>query len=144
MAVVPLPAYPIARIETGRFTPERAEAALRAVASGEPRGRSRFDVWLDADGRGLVYARDECSAEDAAARFFLHAYPADERSILERRAVYGFNNLDFEFREYGVHTEDGACIATVPLPGYPIATVRTGQYDGTGALWAVGFGLPDA
>ena len=35
------------------------------------------------------------------------------------------------------------CIAVVPLPDYPIATVRTGQYDGTGALWTAEFALPD-
>ena len=35
------------------------------------------------------------------------------------------------------------CIAVVPLPAYPVATVRTGQYDGTGALWTAEFALPD-
>ena len=37
---------------------------------------------------------------------------------------------------------DGNCVAVVPLPDYPIATVRTGQYDGTGALWTAEF-APD-
>ena len=143
MAVVPLPDYPIARIETGQFTPERAEAALRAVAGDEPRARSRFDVWLAADGRGLIYVRDECAREDVEARFFLHAHPVDERDLLERRAEYGFNNLDFDFPEYGVHTGNGGCIATVPLPAYPIAAIHTGQFDGTGRLWTAEFALPE-
>ena len=37
IAVVPLPDYPIAHIQTGQFTPERVLAALRAVAGDEPR-----------------------------------------------------------------------------------------------------------
>ena len=143
VAVVPLPDYPIARIETGQFTPERALAALRAVAGDEPRARSRFDVWLAADGRGLIYVRDDCSAGDVAARFFIHAWPVDERDLLERRAEHGFNNHDFDFPQYGVHTEDGGCIATVPLPTYPIATIHTGQFGGTGRLWTAEFALPD-
>ena len=142
VAVVPLPDYPIARIETGQFTPERALAALRAVAGDEPRARSRFDVWLAADGRALVYARDECAREDVEARFFLHAHPVDERDLLKRRAEYGFNNLDFDFPEYGVHTGNGGCIATVPLPAYPIAGIHTGQFTDDGVLWEVGF-TPD-
>jgi len=141
VAVVPLPDYPIARIETGQFTPERAEAALRAVAGGEPRARSRFDVWLDADGRGLIYVRDDCATEDVEARFFLHAWPVDERDLFERRAEYGFNNLDFDFPEYGVRTGDGGCIATVPLPAYPIANTHTGQFTGEDTLWSVRFAL---
>ena len=141
VAVVPLPDYPIARIETGQFTPERALAALRAVAGDEPRARSRFDVWLAADGRGLIYVRDDCAAGDVAARFFLQAWPVDERDLLERRAEYGFNNLDFDFPEYGVYTGDGGCIATVPLPAYPIANIHTGQFDGDGVLWSARFAL---
>ena len=35
------------------------------------------------------------------------------------------------------------CIAVVPLPDYPIATVCTGQYDDAGALWTAEFALPD-
>ena len=143
VAVVPLPDYPIARIETGQFTPERALAALRAVAGDEPRARSRFDVWLAADGRALVYARDECAREDVEARFFLHAHPVDERDLLKRRAEHGFNNLDFDFPEYGVRTGNGGCIATVPLPAYPIAAIHTGQFGGTGRLWTAEFALPD-
>lgn len=38
---------------------------------------------------------------------------------------------------------DGKCVAVVPLPAYPIASVRTGQYDATGQLWSVKFALPD-
>ena len=145
VAVAPLPDYPIARIHTGQYTPAHAGAARRAVADAEPGARSRFDVWLTSDAAGplLTYVRDECSAEDDAARFFLHVEPADPGDLPRYREEYGFNNLDFAFPEHGVRLEDGSCVVTVPLPGYPIASVRTGQFDGTGQLWAVAFALPD-
>ena len=140
-AVVPLPDYPIARIRTGQYTPEYADDARRAVAGGEPIARARFDVHLG--DRILTYVREECSAEDAAARFFLHVYPADEGDSPDRRGERRFANLDFGLGDAGARTEDGACAATVPLPAYPIATVRTGQFDASGELWAVEFTPPE-
>ena len=142
VAVALLPDYPIARIETGQYTPDWAEAARRAVAGSEPRARSRFDVWLDE--RTLTYVRDGCSAEDADARFRLHVYPVDQSDTLapRRRAEHGFDNLDFSLREQGARTEGGSCVAVVPLPAYPIAHVHTGQFapDG-GDRWDARFAL---
>ena len=34
-------------------------------------------------------------------------------------------------------------MAAIGLPDYPIASIRTGQYDGTGEIWSVEFALPD-
>ena len=143
VAVAPLPAYAIARIQTGQFTPEYAEAAWRAVAGVEPLARAWFDIHPVPDERALTYVRDGCSAEDAAARFFLHVYPADGRSLPDWRAEHGFDNLDFNLGEQGARTGDGRCVATVPLPNYPIASIRTGQFDGAGERWAVEFDWPD-
>ena len=144
VAAVPLSGRPIASIRTGQFTPEYAEAARDAVAGGEPLVRAWFDIHPVPDERALTYVRDGCSAEDAAARFFLHVYPVDGRALPDWRAEHGFGNLDFDFREYGVRLEDGACVITAPLPAYPIATIQTGQYDGTGERWAVEFDWPAA
>ena len=142
VAVAPLPAYAIAGIRTGQFTPEYAEAARRAVAGVEPLARAWFDIHPVPDERALTYVRDGCSAEDAGARFFLHVYPVDGRSLPDWRAEHGFDNLDFNLGEQGARTGDGRCVATVPLPAYPIASVRTGQFDGTGERWAVEFDWP--
>ena len=139
VAVAPLPAYPIARIETGQYTPDWAEAARRAVAHAEPVASSAFDVWLD--GRVLTYVGTECA--DIRSRFFLHVHPADEGVLPAWREEYGFENLDFDFHTRGAFTEDGRCVAVVPLPDYPIARVRTGQYDGTRELWTAEFALPE-
>ena len=62
--------------------------------------------------------------------------------LLFYRRQYGFDNLAFLLHERGGRAGD-RCIARVPLPAYPIASVRTGQYDETGQLWSVEFALPD-
>ena len=59
-------------------------------------------------------------------------------SFLNRQ--YGFDKLDFEFD--GV-MYDGKCFATVPLPEYAIAEIRTGQFvptdNGLDRLWEAAF-----
>ncbi len=141
VAAAPLPDYPIARIETGQYTPAWAGAAHRAVEETAPLARARFDVY--SDGRALTYVRDGCAAEDADARFFLHVHPADPADLPKHRARHGFDNLNFNLRQQGARTDGGSCVAVAPLPQYPIASVRTGQFDGTGELWAAEFALPD-
>ena len=93
------------------------------------------------DGRALTYLRDGCTDEEADARFFLHVVPADDGDLPEHRREYGFENLDFTLAARGARI-DGNCVAVVPLPDYPVATIRTGQYDGTGALWTAEFAFP--
>ena len=130
VAVADLPDHPIARIETGQFTADWAEAARRAVADAAPAARSYFDVWLDEEERTLTWVREACTAEDRLARFRLHVYPVDAGDIAAawRRAEYGFDNLNFNFADQGVRLEDGACVAVTPLPPYPIASIHAGQF----------------
>ena len=142
VAAVPLPDYPIARIETGQYTQVRAEAARRAVAEAEPLARAHFDLYLDPHGHRLTYVRDGCSAEDADTRFFLHVHPADPANLPVQRARHGFDNLNFGLRQQGARTDDGACVAVVPLPRYP-ATVRTGQFTAAGRLWETEIAVPE-
>ena len=160
VATTLLPDYPIARIHTGQFTddgirweadiafddrgmpvepPDYAEAR-RTARAGAPLASGVFDVY--GEGRTLIYVREGCSAEDAAAPFFLHVEPVDRADLSERRREHGFDNLDFSLATRGARI-DGDCVAVAPLPGYPIASVRTGQFDGAGQLWAVAFALPD-
>ena len=155
VAVAVLPAYPIAAVRTGQLTddgilweaniafgdgaPDYA-AARREALAGEPLARSVFDVHLA--GRALTYLRDGCTEAEAEARFFLHVVPAEDGDLPEHRREHGFDNLDFTLATRGARL-DGNCVAVVRLPAYPIATVRTGQYDDTGALWTAEFALPD-
>ena len=155
VAVVTLPDYPIAAIRTGQLAaggvlweavipfadgaPDYA-AARREALAGEPVARSVYDVWRE--GRTLTYLRDGCTEAEAETRFFLHVVPADEDDLPPVRREYGFDNLDFTLAARGARI-DGNCVAVVPLPDYPIAAIRTGQYDDTGALWTAEFALSE-
>lgn len=159
VAFARLPDYPISHIRTGyssdedplwetmlRFDgqeplppPDYAEARRKAVA-GEPLARSVYDVYLV--GRALTYLRDECADEDVAPLFFLHVDPDNVGDLPRHRREHGFENLDFVFTGSGARS-GGSCVAVVPLPAYPVASIRTGQYDETGQLWSVEFALPD-
>ena len=155
MAAIELPDYPLAGVRAGQRREGRpaaweAEIAIDADAwrdrygaatAGEPALRAAFDVRLD--GRTLTYARDGCSAADAAPRFFLHAVPADAGDLPADRRAAGFANLDFAFAERGVRF-GGRCLASAELPDYPVARVRTGQFAGGERLWEGEFALPAA
>ena len=145
VAIVPLPDYPIAAIRTGQagawevnLYPPAAGDYLRAVyadlADRPPAARGVFDLYLQ-DSR-LIYLRETCDAGDTAAGFFLHILPADVAALPAERRAAGFANLDFVFERWG-GPFDGKCVAAVPLPAYPIQTIRTGQHlPGQGELWA--------
>ena len=144
VVVAPLPAWPIASVHTGetggwqvRFAVTRAEVDV--VALGTPLARSVFDIHRDGD--ALVYVREGCTDVDAEARFGLHLYPVDADDLPDGRRAYGFANRDFFLGERG-ELEGGRCVAVVPLPAWPVASVHTGQYDGSGRRWWVEFALP--
>ena len=150
IAVVPIPDWPIANIHAGQFdyrgtlwdvrfslTPPEVDPAALA---GEPAASSFFDVHRDGD--ELVYVRETCTSDEAGRAFFLHATPVDADDLPESRRQHGFDNRDFSLWQRG-GWYDGRCVTTVVLPDYPIASIRTGQYDETGERWSVEFTLPD-
>ena len=97
--------------------------------------RSVFDVYLDEKRNMLIYAKDECSYEDVAPKFFLHIVPIDEADLPENRREYGYYNMDFTSTVYEFWSE-GLCVAKRDLPDYGIAEIRTGQYvREAGQLW---------
>ena len=158
VTLVPLPDYPVAAFRTGqrhpqdgsdlwsamfRLNPEPYRAAYRAAAAGEPVARSVFDLYVT-DGQ-LTYVKEECAQEDTRHRFFLHIVPERADDLPPERREHGFDNLDFDFFLNGA-LFNGKCVASVPLPEYPIVSVRTGQFGPQGELWseefALGGGMP--
>ncbi len=152
VALVPLPDYSVAAFRTGqrnpqdespkwsvniRLNPEPYRAAYRAAA-GEPVARSVFDLHMT-DGQ-LTYVKEECDQEDTGHRFFLHIVPERADDLPQERREHGFDNLDFDFFLNGA-LFDGKCVASVPLPDYPIASIRTGQFDPQGEVWRADFAL---
>ena len=98
-----------------------------------------FDVILDRDdGRNrLLYAKADCTDADYATPIFLHIAPVDLADLPDYSRGNSFENRDFPLDYYGGRP-GGDCIAIVPLPAYPIAAIRTGQFvAGQGELWAV-------
>ncbi len=114
---------------------ELLRAAYDSAASREPDARAAFDIYLDKYQRMLTYVKEPCAVSDVERKFFLHVDPERESDLPQDRREFGFDNLDFVFRFLGA-VFDGKCAAQVPLPNYPIASVRTGQWiRGDGEIW---------
>ena len=143
----PLPDYPIARIHTGKFVSGnpvwRADinlAARRAAQAtydgivagdyGQPVAQADFDVYLR--GNTLAYLKEPCTEGDTDARFIFHIFPASAANLPAANRERGFANLDFQFPTHGARIND-KCLATLELPDYPIALIRTGQKTTSGA-----------
>ena len=131
------------RLVWGALRPdaETYRAAHRALA-GVPAARGAFDIHFSDSDDALYYVKEDCGPADAEARFFLHLFPADAKDLPLHRRKYGFDNRDFDFGWRGAHF-DGKCMTKEPLPGYPVARIRTGQYvSGEGQLWKLEIPLP--
>ena len=149
---VSLPDYPIARIRTGQhisgggtlwqaeinpFLFTQFQEIEDGLANSQPVDGGPFDIYLKGD--RVVYYKDPCVAADTEARFFLHLYPTNANNLPANRREHGFDNLDFSFSEYGAH-RGGKCLASVALPDYAVARIRTGQFvSGAGQIWQAEF-----
>ena len=151
-----LPDYPIARIRTGQNAAAlggdgwrvdidlaahaAATALYESIAAGDygrPVAQSEFDVYMR-DG-ALAYLKENCAAGDVDARFFLHIIPSDFADLPAAWRGRGFENMDFQFAEYGARVGD-RCVVERGLPGYGIERIRTGQFvGGEGRVWGVEF-----
>ncbi len=163
VAVAKLPDYDIAYISTGQYIAynrlgtagtvwvaklplnaskaalELARAEYAAAAGGTLLARGVFDVYRD--GNRLTYIKESCRAADTQPRFYLHITPWEVSDLPSGRRGYGFDSLNFEFVHHGA-LFDGKCLATVDLPDYNIATIKTGQFtSGGGRVWSVEFAL---
>ena len=118
--------------------PPSWQADYEAVAAGEPAARSVFDVHLRDN--TLTYLKSPCGTADVQARFFLHIVPEDVADLPPDRRRHGFDNLDFRYSGNAALAYGGKCFAERPLPDYPVARVRTGQYTpDDGLIWRAEF-----
>ena len=146
LASVAWPDYPVAELRTGQAgiwaahsyplaAADNLAAAAAATAGAEPAARGKFDLYLRDN--QLIYRRENCAADDTAARFFLHIVPVDAQDLPAARRPHGFDSRDFDFARYGGR-RNGICLAVVPLPDYPIASIRAGQHTpAQGELWSL-------
>ena len=139
LAQVPLPAYAVERLRVGQFEAGRIlwqaefaprtfalQAAYPAITARAPLVQSVFKVYRY--GRDMVYIKAPCRPEDARATFLLHVFPAARWRLPLRRWAVGFDNRSVSFATHGTRW-DGICLVHAPLPAYPIARVRVGQFD---------------
>ncbi len=118
--------------------PPSWQTDYESIASGEPAARSVFDVYTSEN--TVAYLKSPCSAADVQARFFLHVVPENVEDLPAHRQQYGFDNLDFHYGEYAALAFGGRCIMEHPLPDYPIARIRTGQFTpDEGQIWKAEF-----
>ena len=132
--VLPHDALPPVRVKTVPI----GDYIVRLVGDTPPVIRSDWDVHLV--GNSLVYMKEQCGPEDVDAQFFLRLDPVDVSDLPRHRKQYGFDNLDFAFRDHRL-IEGEVCVVERVLPDYGIAAIRTGQYTGEGQVWKGGFDL---
>ena len=147
LAIAPLPEYEIDSIRTGQFVV--GESAVWSAIVSEDRlrhlselanqiaqatpVRANFDLyWRD---NWLMYAKENCSRDDTAHRFFLHITPRNVSDLPPERRQHGIDNLDFWFWEYGAGS-NRKCFAIAPLPEYEIESIRTGQFGDRDPIWS--------
>ena len=109
-----------------------------SIASGEPAARSDFDVYLR--GNTVSYLKSPCSVADVQAEFFLHVIPEDLEDLSADRRQHGFGGAHFHYGNTAALAFGGQCVMEHPLPDYPIARIRTGQFilDGD-QIWMAEF-----
>ena len=111
-----------------------------SIASGEPVARSVFDIYLREN--TVSYLKSPCSAADVQAEFFLHVVPEDLEDLPADRRQYGFGGANFRYGNNAALAFGGKCIAKRPLPDYPIARIRTGQFTPEGnQIWKAEFSV---
>ena len=89
-----------------------------------------FDVYL---GHALAYVKAACEWADVDTPFFLHLVPADDFD--GGREVQTTFMLEKHGGRFCRDRETCSCLATVSLPRYRIAEIRTGQCKADGCVW---------
>ena len=145
VASIPLPDYPVHRIGLDWHSElldhnVAMESMLQAKSEGSPLARSFYDIYIADD--QLVYIREECDPLGTEHRFRLKAHPRRVEDLPEKRHGARYEEFRFNFYKHGALL-DGPCVALFPLPDYPIAGIRTGQYvegdEGREDLWDAAF-----
>ena len=100
-----------------------------SAAAGDLLARSVFDMYRTGD--AIHYVKDPCGPQDTEPAFFLHLIPVAVGDLPAHRQQSGFDNLDFHFDDLTVKglKFNEKCLATIPLPDYDVARIRTGQWN---------------
>lgn len=138
-----------------RMTPALQRAANAAAADPQLSGlayaapREPDELLIDAAfrvyrraGSRLIYVKSDCTAADRETPFFLHITPVDPADLPAARREYGFDSQVFTFATAAGGVVNGQCSAEYPLIDYPIAALRTGQFNAAGEIWSGEYHFP--
>ena len=156
----PLATSPASRSLTPRnrvvflYEPDEYLAALNAMrgvyehharTSTRPAAQSRFDIHVLGNARLLYVGERKHCPTDNMTRFFLHVFAVDENDLPRANRRLGYANLDASFRRAVFWTRGDRCFAVRSLPPFPIAAIRTGQYDSRSGsrVWEAAFPFGD-
>ena len=123
------------------------QAVYEAVRGRKPLVDGAFDIHR-VDG-ALALVKEPCAPEVVEGRgwFTVNAFPDDPGDLPDWREGEADEPRLFPLRNYGAYF-DGKCVASLPLPAYPVAgvvIVQTGRRDGEeGDLWRAEFLLEPA
>lgn len=107
------------------------------VSAGELAAADVFQLYVS--DAALSYVKTQgCELQDVLPRFFLHVHPVFPGDLPEHRRRWRSAHFDFGFQRHGLAIGD-SCAARVPLPRYPIAWIRTGQFANTRPPWEKAF-----
>ena len=128
----------IYRISGRRIERENQDSIIDHAMSLDPILRSIFTLFLH--NKSVIFYRDDCSPEHLSGSFVFRVYPVDTAVLYSWGRIRGYESIEVSPGEV-VIDGSGRCAWTVLLPPYPVASVFTGQYDETGWLWDVRFGI---
>ena len=135
------------------YEPDAYLAVLNAIrgvyehharTSTRPAAQSRFDVHRLGNTLLYVGERKHCPRGNQTG-FFLHVFAANTNDLPRSNRRLGYANLDASFRRSAFWVRDDRCFAVRFLPPFPIAAIRTGQYDRRNGsrVWDVAFPFGD-
>ena len=110
--------------------------AYETVSRGTPAVRSAYDVYVVDD--GLAYLKEPCDATDTGDVLGVYVTPADIGDLPPHLHLYGYLGRAYPFGRFGVRFGD-RCLIRVPLPRFPVASVRTGTQDDGRPIWEATF-----
>ena len=90
---------------------------------------AHYDVYVD--GQGVVFANDDCHADDATEGLFAYATPVDASILPPNLNAFSLNTHMPPMKR------EGRCIAKWAVPVFPISHILVGQRDSAKAvLWS--------
>ena len=96
---------------------------------------AHYDVYLTAS--RLVFAKDNCHADDATDRLFAHATPVDGGILPPHASRLSMDPMGPTGRHRMPLHDDGKCIASYYMPRMPLSHILVGQRDSAGTmLWS--------